>query len=59
MSKQMYYKKYNRGNRLQTIDTVYTGGMSYTNTPLAEAFSKTLVNYDVTKDNALRSRPGR
>ena len=58
MSKQMYYKKYNRGNRLQTIDTVYTGGMSYTNTPLAEAFSKTLVNYDVTKDNALRSRPG-
>ena len=58
MAKQIYYKKYNRGTRLQTIDTVYSGGMSYTNTPLVENYSKALVNYDITKDNTLRSRPG-
>lgn len=58
MAKQIYYKKYERGSRLQTIDTVYTGGMSYTNTPLTETFSKALVNYDITKDGTLSSRPG-
>lgn len=58
MAKQIYYKKYNRGTRLQTVDTIYSGGMSYTNTPLAEQYSKALVNYDITKDNTLRSRPG-
>lgn len=58
MAKQLYYKKYDRGSRLQTIDTIYSGGMSYTNTPLTENLSKLLVNYDITKDNTLRSRAG-
>ena len=58
MAKQIYYKKYERGTRLQTVDTVYTGGMLYTNTPLAEGYSKALVNYDITTDATLRSRPG-
>ena len=58
MAKQIYYKKYERGTRLQTVDTQYAGGMLYTNTPLAEQYSKALVNYDITSDSTLRSRPG-
>ena len=58
MAKQIYYKKYERGTRLQTVDTMYSGGMLYTNTPLAENYSKALVNYDITTDNTLKSRPG-
>jgi hypothetical protein len=56
--KQLYYKKYERGTRLQAVDTQYSGGMVYTNTPLAEQHSRVLVNYDITTDNTLRSRPG-
>lgn len=58
MAKQIYYKKYERGTRLQTVDTLYSGGMLYTNTPLAENYSKAFVNYDITTDGTLRSRPG-
>lgn len=58
MAKQLQYKKYERGTRAQTVDTLYTGGMLYTNTPLAEHYSKALVNYDITTDGTLRSRPG-
>lgn len=58
MAKQINYKQYERGTRLQTVDTQYAGGMLYTNTPLAEDYSKILINYDITTDNTLTSRPG-
>lgn len=53
------YKHYQRGQRVQLSEENFGKGMSYTNTPLLEGFSKSLINYD-TKDAgaALTPRAG-
>ena len=58
MSQQLGYKTYERGTRAQQVDTLYTGGMLYSNVPLAEQYCKALVNMDITKEGTIKSREG-
>ena len=50
------YKRYNRGERKLINEPNFTGGMQYTDNPLAEGISKLLVNY-IQKDYGARIRP--
>lgn len=55
------FKKYQRGQRIQTSDVSYANGMSYTNAPLEEGWLKLLVNFDLganTNDLAISPRTG-
>lgn len=58
MAQQLGFKTYERGIRAQQVDTSYTGGMLYSNVPLAEQYCKALVNMDITKEGTIKSREG-
>lgn len=58
MAQQLGFKTYERGTRLQQVDTTYTGGMLYSNVPLAEQYCKALVNMNITKEGTLKVREG-
>lgn len=46
MGSSTSFKAYRRGGRNQLSERTYGSGMSWTNAPLPEGFSHTLVNYD-------------
>lgn len=56
---QQDFKKYARGKRVQFTEDNFGKGMSYTNSPLPEGFSKMLINYDYKDEgDMLIPRPG-
>lgn len=46
MGTKQSFKTYQRGQRIQDTTVSFASGMSYTNAPLLEGFSRLLVNYD-------------
>lgn len=53
-----YFKKYNRGQRQQTVEEIFNLGMQYTNTPLTQGACKLMVNFDMKdKGEMLIPRP--
>lgn len=53
------FKQYGRRKREATLLTEFTAGMMFSDSPLQAGFSKTLVNYDFSKNNnALMPRAG-
>ena len=58
MAKNLNFKQYQRGTRTQTVEDTFANGMSYNNAPLAEGYSRVLLNYDINSDGGLQPRPG-
>jgi hypothetical protein len=53
------YKQVNRQARIQTREGAFSKGMMYTNKPLADGYTKLLVNYDIDPlDGTVRTRKG-
>lgn len=59
MGTQQAFKTYERGQRIQNTSISFKNGMSFTDAPLSEGFSRLLVNYDFgTEDTTLVPRNG-
>jgi hypothetical protein len=59
MGTRQEYKTYTRGVRIQDTNISFGKGMSFTNAPLEEGFSKLLINYDFGENgNTLVPRKG-
>lgn len=59
MGTKQAYKVYQRTQRIQDTNISFANGMSFTNAPLSEGFSRLLVNYDFgTEDATLVPRNG-
>ena len=58
MGKTIGFKQYQRGTRVQTVEETFNKGMSYTNAPLDEGYSRILLNLDINSDGGLQPRPG-
>lgn len=59
MGTKQSFKTYQRGQRIQDTTVSFASGMSYTNSPLLEGFSKLLVNYDFGENGeTLKPRRG-
>lgn len=59
MSTKQPFKNYVRGQRIQDTNIIFSNGMSFTNAPLEEGFSRLLVNYDFdTNSRTLKPRKG-
>ena len=59
MGTRQEYKTYTRGVRIQDTNISFGKGMSFTNAPLEEGFSRLLINYDFGEDgNTLVPRKG-
>jgi len=59
MNTGVAYKQNMRQSRTTEIDEIFTMGMLYSNAPIAEGFSRLLVNYDTDSEGAiLTPRPG-
>lgn len=58
MGKSIGFKQYQRGTRVQTVEETFNKGMSYTNAPLDEGYSRVLLNLDINSDGGLQPRPG-
>jgi hypothetical protein len=59
MGTKQPFKTYARGQRVQDTTITFAKGMSFTDAPLEEGFSKLLVNYDFGADgNTLKPRRG-
>ena len=59
MAKVNSFKTYERGVRQQYTEELFSSGIQYTNSPLAEGFNKVILNFDLSDDgNTLTPRNG-